>query len=41
MSPALLKKYLQAAHDVADHMVLTPDGIRFLAESHAGGYRPR
>ncbi|HEX5229369.1 MAG TPA: DUF1587 domain-containing protein, partial [Bryobacteraceae bacterium] len=29
MSPALLKKYLQAAHDVADHMVLTPDGIDF------------
>ena len=29
MSPALLKKYLQAARDVADHMVLTPDGIHF------------
>jgi len=29
MSPALLKKYLQAAHDVADHVVLTPDGIDF------------
>jgi hypothetical protein len=29
MSPALLNKYLQAAHDVADHMVLTPDGIAF------------
>ncbi|MGH9664952.1 MAG: DUF1587 domain-containing protein, partial [Bryobacteraceae bacterium] len=28
-SPALLKKYLQAAHEVADHMVLTPDGIDF------------
>lgn len=28
-SPALLKKYLQAAHEVADHMVLTPDGITF------------
>src|SRR6185437_998604 len=28
-SPALLKKYLQAAHEVADHMVLTPDGIGF------------
>lgn len=29
MSPALLNKYLQAARDVADHMVLTPDGIDF------------
>jgi mono/diheme cytochrome c family protein len=29
MTPALLKKYLQAAHDVADHMVLTPDGFNF------------
>lgn len=29
MSPALLNKYLQAAHAVADHMVLTPDGIDF------------
>jgi hypothetical protein len=29
MSPALLKKYLQAAHQVADQMVLTPDGIDF------------
>ena len=29
MSPALLAKYLQAARDVADHMVLTPDGIDF------------
>ncbi len=29
MSPALLKKYLQAAHDVGDHMVLTPAGIDF------------
>jgi len=29
MSPALLKKYLQAAREVADHMVLTPDGIDF------------
>jgi hypothetical protein len=29
MSPALLKKYLQAARDVADHMVLSPDGIDF------------
>jgi len=29
MSPALLKKYLQAAREVADHMFLTPDGIEF------------
>ena len=29
MSPALLKKYLQAARDVSDHMVLTPDGFSF------------
>ncbi|MDR3700311.1 MAG: DUF1592 domain-containing protein [Candidatus Sulfopaludibacter sp.] len=31
MSPALLKKYLQAARDVSDHMVLTPDGFSFAA----------
>ncbi len=29
MSSALLNKYLQAARGVADHMVLTPDGIDF------------
>ncbi|MEO7143394.1 MAG: DUF1592 domain-containing protein [Bryobacteraceae bacterium] len=29
MSPALLNKYLQAARQVANHMVLTPDGIDF------------
>jgi hypothetical protein len=29
MSPALLNKYLQAARDVADHLVLTPDGVAF------------
>ena len=28
MSPALLSKYLEAAKDVASHMVLTPTGIR-------------
>ena len=28
-SPALLKKYLQAAHDVADRMVLTEQGFSF------------
>jgi hypothetical protein len=31
MSPALLNKYLQAAHEVADHAVFTPDGIDFAA----------
>ena len=29
MSPALLKKYLEAARFVADHVVLKPDGIAF------------
>ncbi|HWB87209.1 MAG TPA: DUF1592 domain-containing protein [Bryobacteraceae bacterium] len=29
MSPALLNKYLQAAREVADHMVLMPEGIDF------------
>lgn len=29
MSPALVKKYLDAARSVADHMVFTPDGIAF------------
>jgi hypothetical protein len=29
MSPALMNKYLQAAREVADHMVLTPDGFDF------------
>jgi mono/diheme cytochrome c family protein len=29
MSPALLKKYLEAARSVGDHMVLTPDGFNF------------
>ena len=29
MSPALLNKYLQAAREVANHLVLTPDGIIF------------
>jgi hypothetical protein len=33
MSPALLSKYLDAAKDVASHMVLTPTGIRFSAET--------
>ena len=29
MSPALLSKYLQAAREVTDHLVLLPDGIAF------------
>ncbi|HEV3217187.1 MAG TPA: DUF1592 domain-containing protein [Vicinamibacterales bacterium] len=29
MSPALLNKYLQAAHEVADHMFLNANGFRF------------
>src|SRR5688572_32655399 len=29
MSPALLKKYLQAARHVAEHLVLAPDGLAF------------
>lgn len=29
MSPALLNKYLQAAREVANHMVLKPDGFAF------------
>ncbi|HWD99725.1 MAG TPA: DUF1587 domain-containing protein, partial [Bryobacteraceae bacterium] len=29
MSPALLGKYLQAAREIGDHMVLTPDGFIF------------
>src|SRR4051794_11928671 len=29
MSPALVKKYLQAARRVADHVVLKPDGLAF------------
>ncbi len=29
MSPALVTKYLDAAKDLAEHMVLLPDGVRF------------
>lgn len=29
MSPALLKKYLEAARQVAEHLVLKPDGLAF------------
>jgi hypothetical protein len=35
MSPALLSKYLEAAKDVADHLVLTPTGYRFSAGTSA------
>ena len=31
MSPALLKKYLEAARFVADHVVLKPEGLAFFA----------
>ena len=41
MSPALLNKYLQAAREVGDHMVLTPDGFDFAPLSDAGGDGPR
>ena len=33
MSPALLNKYLQAARDVANHLVLKPDGFDFAAQT--------
>jgi hypothetical protein len=33
MSPALIAKYLDAAKEVADHVVLLPDGIRFSSRS--------
>ncbi len=32
MSPALVKKYLEAARAVADHLVLKPDGFAFAAD---------
>ena len=35
MSPALLTKYLDAAKDVARHMVLLPEGIRFSPSTSA------
>ena len=41
MSPALLKKYLQAAREVGDHMVLTPDGFDFAPLSDARRDRSR
>src|SRR5262249_18351123 len=31
MSPALVKKYLEAARGVAEHVVLKPDGLAFAA----------
>src|SRR6185436_15853773 len=33
MSPALVKKYLEAARGVADHLALTPDGLVFSSHS--------
>ncbi len=33
MSPALVKKYLDAARSVAEHLVLTPDGLDFATHS--------
>lgn len=33
MSPALLRKYLEAAKDIAQHAVLLPDGFRFSMRS--------
>ena len=33
MSPALLRKYLQATREVVDHMVLKPEGIAFAPHS--------
>jgi hypothetical protein len=33
MSPALAKKYLDAARGVADHLVFTPDGLTFAPHS--------
>ena len=41
MSPALLKKYLQAAREVADHLVLKPDGLRLRAAPGGRRHRPR
>ena len=41
MSPALLKKYLEAAREVANHMVLKPSGLRLRAAPDAGRDRPR
>ncbi|MBX7211354.1 MAG: DUF1592 domain-containing protein [Verrucomicrobiaceae bacterium] len=35
MSPSLLTKYLDAAKDVANHLVLLPDGIRFSPSTSA------
>ena len=41
MSPALLKKYLEAARRVADHLVLKPDGLRVRPASGRRRHRPR
>ena len=39
MSPALLTKYLDAAKEVAAHMVLLPDGIRFSPSTSAQDWK--
>ena len=41
MSPALLKKYLKAARDVANHMFLQPAGLRVRAAPDAVRHRSR
>ena len=41
MSPALLKKYLAAARDVANHIYLNADGLRFAPHPMLAGRRPR
>ena len=41
MSPALLNKYLQAARQIADTLVLKPDGIDFAPYSMRVESRPR
>ena len=40
MSPALLKKYLDAARDVVEHLVLKPDGIAFCLSPGRDEYGP-
>ena len=41
MSPSLFNKYLQAARQVSEHMLLKPDGIDFAPSSDVGGDRSR
>ena len=38
MSPALLQKYLRAGKQIARHMVLLPDGVRFSTETTRRGW---